>query len=248
MLNLSIRNRARYHFQNVNSINVNNSHARLAICLCIDNSDSMNAQNHHPINELNAGLRLLYKKISLNQESRLAADIAIVTFGHNGAECIQDFREFNNWDNPMPPRIEASGMTPMGEAVNIALNKIEERREEYQAAGVQYYHPWLILMSDGKSNGNEFELKEAIRRTNELVDRNKLIVFPVGVGKDADRKELAKFSKKIQPLPMKGANFQAFFEWLSESVEGKSGSRPGDTMTLPRPDAWAVMGWGEIMG
>lgn len=224
-------------YSTTSSIDDSNSHARLPICLCLDTSGSMSG---HPINELNAGVRLFYEKIRSNTESRYAADIAIVTFGHSGVECIQNFSQV--YENPTPPSLMAEGMTPMGEAVNLALDMLENRRQDYKNVGVQYYHPWLVLMTDGEPNGSASELSRASSRARDLVTRNKLVVFPLGIGRNADLNALAQFSPRITPLTLVGLNFSGFFEWLSKSVDRTSVSNPGNNVPLPPVDG----GWASI--
>ena len=228
-------------FRKASTIDHTNSHARLAICLCLDTSGSMSG---HPINELNAGIRLFCEAIRNSRESRYAADVAVVTFGGNGAQCVQEFAQL--YQSPNPSSLTASGMTPMGEAVNLALDMIEDRREEYRSFGIQHYHPWLVLMSDGKPNGDVSELERAAQRTASLAEQRKLIVFPVGIGKDADRDSLAKFSPRIVPRKLTGMNFREFFEWLSKSTDRVSASKPEEKVDLPDVTWGTDGGWGSI--
>ena len=67
------------------TLDVTNPHTRLATCLCLDTSGSMQG---HPINELHAGLRLCYETLLSNTDSRRAADMAIVSFGFSGVQCL----------------------------------------------------------------------------------------------------------------------------------------------------------------
>ena len=50
--------------------------------------------------------------------------------------------------------LTANGNTPMGEGVRLALDLLDKRKQEYKDKGVDYYQPWLVLMSDGQPNGN----------------------------------------------------------------------------------------------
>ena len=198
----------------------------------------------HPINELNAGIRLFYDTIRSNRDSRLASDVAVVTFGSGGVQCIQQFMQL--YQTPNIPSLTAAGMTPMGEAVNLALDMIENRKQEYRSLALPHYHPWLVLMSDGMPNGDQAEFDRAALRACTLVDNRKLVVFPVGIGKDADRSSLARFSTRITPRKLAGMNFKAFFEWLSRSTSGVSATTPGESVNLP-PATWGTDGgWGTI--
>ena len=136
--------------------------------------------------------------------------------------------------------IDATGGTALGEGVNLALDTLEKRKSVYSGAGVLYYQPWLVLMTDGQPNGSAVELERAIQRVTDLVAQKKLTVFPIGIGADADMDVLAKFSPSRPPLRLRGLSFKEFFEWLSKSVSRVSRSTPGDTVKL---DLEGLAGW-----
>ena len=119
---------------------VNNPTARVPVCLCLDTSGSMDGD---PIDELNGGVRLFYEAIREDETAMYSAEISIVTFGGD-AQCIADFASLEI--QPDAPLLTANGMTPMGEAVNIGLDLLERRKNEYKERGVDYYQPWLVLM------------------------------------------------------------------------------------------------------
>ncbi|NMA82602.1 MAG: VWA domain-containing protein [Epulopiscium sp.] len=216
---------------------VNNPTARVPVCLCLDTSGSMDGA---PINELNEGVRLFYEAIREDETALYSAEISIVTFGGD-AELIEDFANIDR--QPAAPILEARGLTPMGEAVNLALDCLERRKQEYKDKGVDYYQPWLVLMTDGAPNGSKSELKTAIQRTVELVNNKKLTVFPIGIGQDADMNILKQFSPARDPLRLQGLKFREFFAWLSKSVSKTSQSTPGEKIQL---DVEGIKGWGEL--
>ena len=241
---------------------VNNPTTRVPICFCLDVSGSMNRiiggdykstgrreiidgkewnvveGGVSAIHELTEGVRTFFNTIREDEIASSAAEVCIVTFGGNGTKLVLDFasleRDFNIED------LNADGETPMGEAVNLALDCLERRKREYQSNGVDYFQPWLVLMTDGEPNGSLNELQRAIERTQNLVDNKKLTVFPIGIGPEADMNVLAKFSPKRHPLRLKGANFKELFQWLSQSVSRTSQSIPGEKVKLDIPT------WGEL--
>lgn len=217
---------------------VNNPTARVPVCLCLDVSGSMEGM---PINELNQGVKLFYDAIKDDEVALYSAEVSIVTFGGNNANCIVDFASLEL--QPDPPHLTAGGMTPMGEAVNMALDLLEQRKEEYKDKGVDYYQPWLVLMTDGEPNGNAGELRRAMDRTCNLVNSKKLTVFPIGIGNAADMDTLKRFSPNRSPLRLQGLKFKEFFEWLSKSVSKTSQSTPGENVKL---DVEGIKGWGEL--
>ena len=216
---------------------VNNPSPRVPVCLCLDTSGSMQGK---PIEELNEGIKTFYYAIKNDEIAVLAAEIAIVTFGFDGIKKVEDFSTI---ENKVPPVLKARGYTPMGEGVNLALDLLENRKVQYKNAGIDYYQPWLVLMTDGRPTGDENELMRAIKRTNSLIKDKKLTIFPIAIGADADMKVLKDFSPKRQPLMLKGLNFKDFFVWLSKSVSTTSQSIPGDKVPL---DLEGLKGWAEI--
>lgn len=217
---------------------VNNLTARIPVCLCLDTSGSMYGT---PIDELNEGVRLFYDAIREDETALYSAEVSIVTFGGSAAQCIVDFASLEV--QPNVPTLSAEGMTPMGEAVNMGLDLLEQRKEEYKDRGVDYYQPWLVLMTDGAPNGDSAELSRAINRTVELINQKKLTVFPIGIGPEADMGVLAQFSPKRPPLKLQGLKFREFFAWLSKSVSKTSQSTPGESVKL---DLDGIKDWREL--
>lgn len=216
---------------------VNNPTARIPVCLCLDVSGSMAGER---IDELNQGIELFYNAIKDDEVALYSAEISIVTFDDRATQLV-DFASLEL--QPMPPRLTAGGLTYMGEGVNLALDLLEQRKKEYQDKGVDYYQPWLVLMTDGEPNGNAIEFNRAVSRTVSLIDNKKLTIFPIGIGSDANLNILAQFSPNKPPLRLQGLKFKEFFTWLSQSVSKVSQSSPGEKVTL---DTDAIKGWGSL--
>lgn len=214
-----------------------NPATRVPVILCLDTSGSMDGS---PINELNSGVQLFYDAIRDDEIALYAADIGIVTF-NDTATCISDFAGIA--DKSFAPTLSASGMTYMGEAVNMALDMVERRKQEYKSNGIEYFQPWLVLMTDGKPNGSTSELSRAVARTIDMEAQRKLTVFPIGIGDGADMNALAQFSAKRTPLKLQGLKFREFFSWLSKSVSTTSQSNPGDSVAL---DVDGIKGWASL--
>lgn len=242
-----------------------NPTTRVPICLCLDVSDSMNrvidgetrdtgkrefsdGKWWHiveggvtALQELKSGVNIFYDNLLDDDVAHFAAEICIVTFGGE-AELIMDFANLDRQEAERQQKIsglKARGETPMGEAVNLALDCLEKRKEEYKNAGVDYWQPWLVLMTDGEANGDAADFERAVTRTNDLANHRKLSIFPIGIGDKADKDCLAKFSPLSSPLKFKGMDFKKFFEWLSASVSTVSQSMPGEIPDLPDPSDWA---------
>jgi uncharacterized protein YegL len=216
---------------------VENPTPRVPVALCLDTSGSMMGDK---IRELVQGVNLFYDAIDEDDDAHDAAEVGIVEF-NSSASLIQDFSSVERLQRI--DEIDATGGTALGEGVNLALDTLEKRKSVYSGAGVLYYQPWLVLMTDGQPNGSATELERAIQRVTDLVSQKKLTVFPIGIGADADMDVLARFSPNRPPLRLRGLSFKEFFEWLSKSVSRVSRSTPGDTVKL---DLEGLAGWAEL--
>lgn len=205
---------------------IENPTTRLPVCLCLDSSYSMSGS---PINELNKGVQCFFDAIKTDEIARYSVELAVVSF-NSEAETISDF---SSVDRQTITLLEADGATSMGEGVELALDLLEQRKSEFSNKGVDYYQPWLVLMSDGGPTDN---ISTAVRRVQELSSKKKLTVFSVAIGDNADINVLKQFSSMKNNLVLKvksAEHFKEFFEWLSQSVSVASQSVPGDKPSLP---------------
>ena len=210
--------------------------AKIPVCMCLDTSGSMAGI---PIHELNDGLRVFYEELRQDDNASKSADVAIITFGYGGVECVRDFSDVFSAE---APTLQAGGMTPMGGAVDLAADMLANRVRAYQEIGCESYTPWLILMTDGMPNGNPLYLQRAIQKVNAMEDRGELLVFPVAVGDDADVETLSRFSRQRRPIGLLDLNFEDMFFWFSESIARVAASVPGDRGNFDSPKDW-----GEIL-
>ncbi len=212
---------------------VENPTARVPVCLVLDVSGSMAGK---PIQELQEGVKLFFDAIRQDEVAQYAAEISIVTFG-GVARKVLDFLAISRQE---VPQLSADGATPMGEAVGLALDLLEARKTEYRNAGVDYFQPWMVLMTDGQPTDS---IEAAAGRIGALLEAKKLAVFAIAIGDDANIAELSRLSPKRPPMKLKGLNFREFFLWLSQSVSRVSQSTPGESVTL---DLDGVKAWGQV--
>jgi uncharacterized protein YegL len=216
---------------------VNNPMARLPVALLLDTSGSMLTDNR--IGELNEGIKLFFHSVLEDEVTRYSVEMAIITFGGVVTKVL-DFanieRQVVDFQNKMPINVKnVTDGTPMGEAVELAIKLLNERKAEYKTAGVEYYQPWLVLMTDGQPTDS---ISNATILTSRMVDAGKLSLFSIAIGAGANLIELGKFSPKRVPLKLRGLNFKEFFEWLKESAKSTSQSTPGQDINL-LPPGWA---------
>ena len=213
---------------------IDNPTTRVPVVLCLDVSASMSGQK---IQDLNRGVKEFFHAVKNDDVAKYAVELCIVTF-NSSAQKILDFagieRQIDKFKNF---NLVASGYTAMGSAVNMALDLLEKRKKEYQDKGVDYWQPWLVLMTDGQPTDN---ITSAAQRTSDLINGRKLTIFPIMIGQSTNLEQLKKFSPNKEPLRLQGLMIAEFFDWLGKSVKTTSQSAPGTRIKLPQI-SWAYL-------
>lgn len=205
-----------------------NPEQRCPVMLLLDSSYSMTGA---PIIELNEGIKLFKQNIQEDEIAALRVEVAIVTFG-NRPKLIQDFSTVSKFN---PPKLQADGNTPMGAAIEIALDKLEERKNIYKSNGVPYYQPWVLLISDGIPTDN---YNRAAQRVRAAAAQRKLSFYCVAV-RNADLNILKQIAPEdTPPLPLEGLKFKELFKWLSASVRATSRHEIGEQVDVPDFSGW----------
>jgi uncharacterized protein YegL len=206
-----------------------NPEARCPCILLVDVSGSMSGE---PIEQLNQGLQAFQQALQDDDLASVRVEVAIVSFGRS-VTIEQDFIVANQFQ---APQLAASGRTPMGEAINLALDMVRSRKDVYKQNGVSYYRPWVFLITDGVPTD---EWRSAAQRIEQEEEKKGLSFFAVGV-QDADLNTLKDIATR-QPLMLKGLNFRDMFVWLSASLTSVSHSQVGEQVPLESPEGWAAV-------
>jgi uncharacterized protein YegL len=217
-----------------------NSNARLPICLALDTSGSMVGSK---LDELNAAVRWFFQEVRADEMAAMTAEIATVSFGGS----VRQLTRISGIERQQAPVLTATGSTPMGEAVNFCLDLLEQAKREYMELGVDYFQPWLVLMTDGAPTD---DISKAVARCQDLLGRHKLTVIPIAIGSDADLAKLALFSENsFAPVRLNSARLKDFFAWLSKSIQRTSMSNPGDSDTNQLAESLRreAVSWEEAM-
>ncbi len=217
-----------------------NPEPRCAVVLLLDTSGSMAGP---PIVELNEGLRAFSTTLKEDKLASLRVEVAIVAFGdkpkamdvRGGTVIPFDANQaFVTVDQLQPPDLSVGGRTPLGAAVREGLELLRKRKGIYKSNGIDYFRPWMFLITDGAPTD---EWESAAKAVKEEEERKGVVFYAVGT-EGADMNTLAHFSDQRQPLRLKGLAFCELFQWLSKSLSSVSQSRPGEQVPLP-PVGWA---------
>lgn len=207
-----------------------NREQRTPCMLLLDVSESMGGP---PIQELNAGLKVFEDEIKRDEMAVLRCEIALVTFG-GIAHLVQDFVSVGDFQAPV---LEATGNTPMGSAIHLALDSLRTRKDSYRKYGINYTRPWLFLITDGAPTDPENWPAAGERLVREEREKG-VVVFPIGV-EGANMSFLAQLSTINKPQKLKGLAFAQFFRWLSASQTRASSGQAGTSVQMPSQQDWA---------
>jgi uncharacterized protein YegL len=103
---------------------------------------------------------------------------------------------------------------------------------------VQYYRPWVFLITDGAPTDS---WQNAAQKIREMEAQRRMLFFAVGV-EGADMNILRQIAiPERPPLLLNGLDFTSMFQWLSTSMKRVSSSKVGGSMV-----ALPSVGWGQI--
>jgi uncharacterized protein YegL len=203
-------------------------------CPCILLLDTSGSMAGAPIDQLNAGLQAFCEGLVKDRLAALRVEVAIITFGRQPVLA----QNFVTADQFKPPTLAAGGATPIGAAINLALDTLEARKALYKQSGTGYYRPWIFLITDGEPTD---EWKTAAQRVQAANENKGVAFFTVGVDK-VDLKLLSQIAPPDRPPRLlRGLEFSNLFVWLSQSLTAVSHSRAGEQVPL-KPAA----GWTEV--
>ncbi len=207
-----------------------NPEPRCPVVLLLDTSGSMAGT---PIQQLSAGVAAFKQETQQDTTASLRVEVAIITFD-SAARLVQDFVTVDQFN---PPNLQATGRTAMGQGIQMALNKVESRKAEYKTNGVQYYQPWIFMITDGAPTDNWQSAAQQVRQFD--ADR-KISFFAVGV-QGANLGILSQIAPpNTPPIMLDGLKFVDLFRWLSDSMKRVSSSKVGSGMvSLPPTTGWA---------
>ena len=139
----------------------------------------------------------------------------------------------------------------MGAALNLALDQLTQQKQAYKQAGLEYYRPWLFVLTDGEpTDGQVFTTAAA--RVRETEQARGVSVFAIGVGSGSNLSRLAELSTRRSPVKLDGLSFSEFFAWLSASLmrvgidafgssdAGVAQAETGEQIPLPPATGWAT--------
>jgi hypothetical protein len=122
------------------------SERHVACVFLLDTSGSMQAND--AIGKLNEGLRVFKTQtITFDEHTKACIEVAVVSFGPT-VTVERDFCPISEMNTPV---LSANGGTPMGEALNVAMDMITERKRVYNENPTPYYrHGYSVLPTEDR--------------------------------------------------------------------------------------------------
>lgn len=223
-----------------------NRHRRTPCVLLVDTSGSMDGEK---ISRLNAGFRTFREDILRNPMAAQSVELCVISFGPVTVQ--SDFALLRE----MPQlHFEADGVTPIKEALELAMLKVTERKQAYRDHGISYYRPWIFLLTDGEPTDNNGGFSSSYRKLLQpltlAAKERKFTLFTVGIGVSPEGRQV--LNELSQPfggrcLDLDTLKFEEMFLWLSGSLSRVSQSSPGERVQLVDPtvgdelyDGWVL--------
>lgn len=195
----------------------------LPVILMADVSGSMAADGK--IDALNSAVAEMQAAFAEEDEGRAEIHLAVVTFGGTAALHIRLTPAGDVQWTPM----QASGMTPMGAALDIVTDLIEDSDRVPSRA----YRPTVVLVSDGLPND---EWQGPLKRLLGSERAAKAQRFALGIGADADHQVLRAFLDDPEGRVFEAheaREIRKFFQWVTMSVTSRSRSgQPNQTVAI----------------
>ena len=205
-----------------------NPEARCPIVLILDVSLSMKGTYIKTVNQALVKFRDIIREDSV---TALRADVAVIEFDHE-ARVVQDFTNGADFE---PPTLFTKGGTIYSNAVNLALDIIEARKQSYRDSGVAYYRSLAYFLTDGEGSDKRRELNRTAARLVKAEENRSVAFFPFCIGSEGT----SMLTKLFPRTPVELNNMEQLdgsIQWLSRSAAAVSQSQPGEGIRLPEQD------------
>ena len=184
----------------------------LPLILLTDTSSSMREW----MGELNTAIRDMLGTLKEQESLKAEIHISFITFGNGGANLHTALRPIHNIE--FKDFVEG-GMTPLGGALRIAKDMVENR----EIIPSKSYAPIILLLSDGAPNDCwENELNTFINDGRS----KKCMRMSLGIGRDYDYDVLKGFSSNGEVYEAKDSmNIIDFFKFMTMTIKEKTLSK-----------------------
>ena len=189
----------------------------LPVVLLLDTSGSMHENGK--ISVLNSAVNEMLTSFRSLDATNASISVSIITFGgnaqiHQELKPVSEIKEIN---------MVAGGMTPMGAAVTLAKEMIENK----EIITSRTYRPTVVLVSDGMPNDSWESAIELFKNDGRSA---KCYRMAMGIGVDegtAEHKVLERFISDEERVysAEDASNIRKFFKYVTMSVTSRTRSQ-----------------------
>ena len=185
----------------------------LPVLFELDTSGSMEGESIRLLNEAMAKFR---DEVIRVPEARARIDIAVIAY-NSTPKLITNFTDLDSWQ---PTTLTAGGCTDTAEAMQLAMDCIDEYRVKQNTAGIKVYRPILVHISDGASTSSEEDTQRALDRVHARMratgGTNKLKMWNFST---CDNETCLRQLMAYSPFTVKVQDrcYKDVFNWLAES-------------------------------
>ena len=191
------------------------SERHVACVFLLDTSGSMSDDD--AIGQLNRGIRA-FRDQTMDAHTKACIDVAVITFGGD-VNVVQDFCPASEMN---VPTLDADGETPMGKALDLALDMIAEQKDRYNCYGTPYFRPWIFCITDGEPND---EYRQAAERLNQLERATKVLGYCTGV-RGFNKEKMKEIFNPERIFELENCDFTSLFRFVSSSLASVRNSDP----------------------
>ena len=195
-----------------------------------------------PLRALDDAMRALRSALHTDAAARDAVEIS-VTIAGGAAETVQPFTSPGRWHLPSlraldgPDGAVARETSPLGDALEAAMNEIAQRTALYRDTATLHRRPWLIALVD-RAPASGWE-RAARRLQAEAADGRFRFL---AVARDASSVDvLARIApSEAHVRVLRDGGLAAFFDWLGVALCRLATAPAGREVAPPDADTWAL--------
>lgn len=198
-----------------------NPSPRFPAIIIIDNALYMEKR----LKSLESGLEKLFNEIKKDTRLANAIELYIATCG-GGAHEIVDFSTIGRQELRLSSLdLSPFGVCKMASTINLALDKLNIRIDKMKNEDfdVEYWCPWLIVLSDGKFSE---DMSSVCNRLKQMKEDNEIQVYPIGISSLARIENLKLLDSEEAGILH---SIDGFFKDVFNSIKLSQNSSPGGT-------------------
>lgn len=206
---------------------------KLPVYILADRSGSMSGE---PIVAVNQGLQFLKNDLEMEPRAVESVWICVISFGGQATVDVPltELMAF------VPPMLNAEGSTPLGGALRLLNQAIDNDLVLSTGQSTGDYKPLIFLFTDGDPTDEWRKPAQDVKQRSQAKTAN---IIAVGCGSNVNISNLKEITESVMLMEnISAGDFQKLLAWISQSVKSASVARPtGDpsgasvSVNLPPP-------------